>query len=67
MDTLENSNKDVGQAENILEFILLSLAKSLEMKPNQAAGLLSNNHKYLLHICVMGMKGGDFSKILFWY
>jgi uncharacterized Fe-S cluster-containing radical SAM superfamily protein len=37
------------------------------MKPKQAAGLLANNHKYLIHIAVKGMKGGDFSKISNWY
>ncbi len=50
-----------------MEFILFSLAKALGIKPKQAAGLLSNNRKYLMHIAVKGMKGGDFSKLLSWY
>lgn len=57
----------MNEADTTLEFILLSLAKSLGIKPKQAAGLLSNNHKYLIHIAVKGMKGNDFSKILNWY
>jgi len=39
---LEFSGKEPQQAESILEFMLLSLSKALEMTPNQAAGLLSN-------------------------
>ena len=46
---------------------LLGLAKNLGIKPKQAAGLLSNNHKYLIHIAVKGMKGSDYSKMLGWY
>ena len=59
--------KDLGDAETTLEFILVSLAQNLGIKTKQAAGLLSNNHKYLIHIAVKGMKGNDFSKIHAWY
>lgn len=59
--------KDLADAETTLEFILLSLSQSLGIKPKQAAGLLSNNHKYLIHIAVKGMKGGDYTKIIAWY
>lgn len=62
-----NDSKDLGDAETTLEFILLGLAKNLGIKPKQAAGLLSNNHKYLIHIAVKGMKGSDYSKMLGWY
>lgn len=62
-----NEGKDLSEAETTLEFILLSLARCLSIKPKQAAGLLSNNHKYLIHIAVKGMKGNDYSKILSWY
>ena len=58
-----NEGKDLNEAETTLEFILLSLSRSLGIKPKQAAGLLSNNHKYLAHIAVKGMKGSDYSKI----
>lgn len=62
-----NEGKELGDAETTLELILLSLSRSLEIKPKQAAGLLSNNHKYLIHIAVKGMKGSDYSKIQLWY
>jgi hypothetical protein len=59
--------KDLADAETTLEFILLSLSQALGIKPKQAAGLLSNNHKYLIHIAVKGMKGNDYTKIIAWY
>jgi hypothetical protein len=62
-----NEGKDLADAETTLEFILLSLSQDLGVKPKQAAGLLSNNHKYLIHIAVKGMKGGDYSKMVQWY
>lgn len=58
-----NEGKDIAYSETTLEFILLSLSKSLQIKPKQAAGLLSNNHKFLVHIAVKGMKGNDYTKI----
>lgn len=62
-----SDGKELGETETTLEFILLSLSKHLGIKPKQAAGLLSNNHKYLVHIAVKGMKGNDYSKMLAWY
>lgn len=62
-----NDAKDLSEAETTLEFILVGLSKNLGIKPKQAAGLLSNNHKYLIHIAVKGMKGSDYSKMQAWY
>ncbi|CDW79816.1 UNKNOWN [Stylonychia lemnae] len=62
-----NESKDIAFSETTLEFILLSLSRSLQIKPKQAAGLLSNNHKFLVHIAVKGMKGNDYTKIQQWY
>jgi len=62
-----DENKDFTDSESTLEFILLSLSQCLIMKTKQAAALLANDHKYLIHIAVKGMKGGDFSKLLGWY
>jgi hypothetical protein len=59
-----NEGKELTETETTLEFILLSLARSLGIKPKQAAGLLSNNHKYLVHIAVKGMKGNDYTKMI---
>jgi len=45
---LQGMEKDLEDSESVLEFVLISLAHALGMKPKQAAGLLSNNHKYLV-------------------
>ena len=58
-----DAHKDLNDADSTLEFILIGLSKNLEIKPKQAVGLLSNNHKYLIHIAVKGTKGGEFQKI----
>ena len=58
--------KEMTKAESCLEFFMLSLSKSLEMKPRQSAALLSNNRKYLIQIANKGIKG-DYSKIIIWF
>ena len=58
---------DLDQTSTSLQFVLTSLALAFEMKPKQAASLLTDNHKYLMHICIKGMKGGDFSRVQQWY
>ena len=37
------------------------------MTQAQGAALLANNQKYLVHMCIKGMKGKDFKKIKNWY
>jgi len=37
------------------------------MKPKQAASLLTNNNKFLAHICVKGAKGEDFENARKWF
>jgi hypothetical protein len=37
------------------------------MKPKQAAALLTNNNKYLMHLCVKGSKGANFENVRGWY
>lgn len=49
------------------QFVLRSLMVSFEMSQNQAVGLLSDNHRYLYHLCVKGMKGGTFEQVIDWY
>jgi hypothetical protein len=61
-----NVNKNYKDCESPLEFFIVSLCKALEMKPKQAVALLSNNRKYLIHICNKGIKG-DYEKIKNWY
>ena len=69
-DTIElnhiNEGKDLSKAETLLEFFLISLCKPLNIKIRQAAGLLSENRKYLIQVCNKGIKG-DYSRIINWY
>lgn len=37
------------------------------MTHSQAAALLANSQKYLMHLNVKGMKGKKYSKLLVWY
>ena len=57
---------DLDNLNNILEFFIVSICRYLELKPRQAAGLLSDNRKYLLQVVTRGIKN-DYSKILKWY
>ena len=61
-----NPLTDPNETETVLEYILTTIAQSMGLNPKQAAGLLSNNNKYLVHVCVKGVKG-DFEKISQWY
>jgi hypothetical protein len=45
----------------------MSLSLAYEMKPKLAAGLLTDNHSILMHMCVKGGKGSNFEKVLGWY
>jgi len=61
-----NPNKNLQESESPLEFFILTLSRSLDMKPRQTIALLSNNRKYLIQIANRGIKG-DYSKITNWY
>lgn len=60
-----NIGKEITETENCLEFLLITLSRSLEINPKQAAGLLANSYKYLSHLFVKGAKG-DYKQILEW-
>jgi hypothetical protein len=49
------------------QFILKSLMVCFEMSSKQAVGLLSNNHRYLYHSCIKGLKGNNYASIRQWY
>ena len=49
------------------DFVIESLSIALKMQSSQAAALLTQNQKFLVHICVKGMKGKDYSKLKVWY
>lgn len=57
----------LADCRSTLDYILESLSQSLGMNQSQAAALLANNQKFLVHMSVKGMKGRDYSRILNWY
>ena len=59
--------KDIREAENTTEFLLLSLQRSFNMKPQQVQQLLTNQNIVLLRACEQGLPIGDFSKLCHWY
>jgi len=58
---------ELQEAESTVMFVFASLKISLGMRHNQVGGLLANQHKFLIHMCIKGMKGRDYSKIIAWY
>jgi hypothetical protein len=50
-------NRMVDETESSLELILNTICKAFDMKPKQAAALLTNNNQYLIHSVVKGVKG----------
>ena len=49
-----DTQKKYEYCSSVLEFIILSLCKNLNMRPRQAIALLSNNRKYLKKVCIYG-------------
>ena len=49
-----DTQKKYEYCSSVLEFIILSLCKNLNMRPRQAIALLSNNRKYLKKVCMFG-------------
>jgi hypothetical protein len=47
--------------------ILVTLSKAFNLKPKQAAALLTNNNQYLVTACIKGAKGTNYEPILAWY
>ena len=58
-------NKNYRDINSILEFIIITLSKNLELDIIQSVALLSNNRKYLQNICNKGIKN-KFDKIKNW-
>ena len=63
----QGSKIGLQDSNSTLDFILEGLSQSLGMTQSQAATLLSNSQKYLIHMCQKGMKGGDFKRLIGWY
>ena len=61
------SYESLDKCVNLPDFIIESLSIALKMHTTQAAALLTQNQKFLVHICTKGMKGKDYSKLKAWY
>ena len=59
--------KTLDSARTSVQLVLMSLAMGFDMKPKQAAALLSNNSKFLAIMCVKGQKGVGFDNVRRWY
>ena len=62
-----SADKEINDCESSLELILVSLSKSFQMSPKQAAALLTNNNQYLITACIKGVKGGKYEPLIAWY
>lgn len=54
------------EASSCLELLLASFCKHFQLKPKQAAGLLTHQAKYFIHIVNRGLRG-QFDPIVGWY
>ena len=59
-------SKPLAEAASCLEFLLVSFCQIFALKPKQAAGLLTQEGKYLAYILSRGLKGKH-EPILAWY
>ena len=59
--------KDILEAENTTEFLLLSLQRSFSMKPQQVQQLLQNQNMLLLKACEQGLPIENYAKVNFWF
>jgi hypothetical protein len=60
-------DRPLADSNNSLEFLLMTLSRSFELTPRQAAALLTDSNQYLVTACVKGVKGGYFQPIINWY
>lgn len=58
-------DKDLSSADSCLEFLILSFCQCFDLKPKQAAGLLTESSKYLAHVVVKGIKSNH-EPVLAW-
>ena len=55
----------LSDCKSLLEILLVSLTRNLDLKPKQAVALLSNGNKYLAHVLVKGVKG-NYDPLVLW-
>ena len=51
-----DAERPLGDLESSFELILVTLSKAFNLKPKQAAALLTNNNQYLVTCCIKGAK-----------
>lgn len=61
-----NVYRNLDNTDTCLEYLLVTFCQYFELKPKQAAGLLTQGNKYLAHLIVKGLRA-DFKPILAWY
>ncbi len=61
-----NPDRPLVDTESTLEYLLNTLCRAFEMKPKQAAALLTNNNQFLIHSIVKGIKG-RYEPLIGWY
>ena len=61
-----NSERTPIDTESTLELNLNTLCRAFQMKPKQAAALLTNNNQFLIHSIVKGVKG-RYEPLISWY
>ena len=59
--------KQLNQTRSVLEFIIVAICKSMSLNSKQAAALLTDNKKYLIHILTKGLSNKNFEPVLFFY
>ena len=59
--------KQLNQTRSVLEFIIVAICKSMSLNSKQAAALLTDNKKYLIHILTKGLSNKNFEPVIFFY
>lgn len=65
IDSIDHE-KPLFEAESCLEYLILSFCHNFDLVPKQAAGLMVQGNKYLVHIAAKGLRG-DFDPVIYWY
>ena len=60
-----SKNMPLNECKSLLEILLVSLTRNLDLRPKQAVALLSNGNKYLAHVLVKGIKG-NYDPLILW-
>ena len=61
-----DSSQDPASTKSILELILTTLSRALDLQPPQAAALITSNNHLLIKTCSKGISG-RYSALINWY